>query len=215
MKGTVIFDGSTSAAFNIRSGIKQGCVLAPTLFGIFFAVMLKHAVGHATEGIYLRTRTDGKLFSLSRLRAKTKVQLKCLRNFLFADDAAVTAHSAKDLQQLMTRFSNACQDFGLTISLKKTQVMGQDVDSPPAISINDQELDVVHFVYLGSTISDTLSLGAELNKRIGKAATTMTRLTKKVWNNSKLTEHTKIQIYRACVVSTLLYGSEFFFFIFN
>ena len=70
-------------------------------------------------------------------------------------------------------------------------------------------LDVVHdFVYLGSTISDTLSLDAELNKRIGKAATIMTRLTKKIGNNSKLTEHTIIQIYRACAVSTLLYGSE-------
>ena len=36
----------------------------------------------------------------------------------------------------------------------------------------------------------------------------MARLTKKAWNNSTLTEHTKIQIYRACVVGTLLYGSE-------
>ena len=68
----------------------------------------------------------------------------------------------------MTRFSDACQDFGLTISLKKTQVMGQYVDSPPVITINDHELDVVHdFVYLGSTISDTLSLDVELNRRIG------------------------------------------------
>ena len=38
MKSTVVFDRSTSAAFNIRSGVKQGCVLVPTLFGIFFAV---------------------------------------------------------------------------------------------------------------------------------------------------------------------------------
>ena len=104
MKGTVVFDGSTSAAFNIRSGVKQGCVLAVTL---------KHTFGPAAEGIYLRTRTDGRLFNPSRLRAKTKVQLRCLRNFLFADDAAVTAHSAEDLQQLMTRFSDACRDFGL------------------------------------------------------------------------------------------------------
>ena len=172
--------------------MKQGCVLAPTLFGIFFAVMLKHAFAPAAEGIYLRTRTDGMLFNFFRLRAKTKVQLRCLRDFLFADDAAVTAHSAEDLQQLMTRFRDACQDFRLTISLTKTQVMGQDVDSPQAISINDHKLDVTHdFVYLGSTISDTLSLDAELNRRIGKAATTMTRLT---WTNSKLTEHTKVQI---------------------
>ena len=130
MKGTVVFDGSTSAAFNMRSGVKQVCVLAPTLFGIFFAVVLKHAFGPAAEGTYLRTRAEGKLFNLSRLRAKTKVQLRCLRDFLFAEDAAVTAHSAEDLQQLMTRFSDACQDFGLTISLKKTQVMGQDTTPP-------------------------------------------------------------------------------------
>ena len=110
--------------------VKQGCVLAPTLFGIFFAVMLKHAFGPAAEGIYLRTMTGGKLFNLSSLRAKNKVQLRCLCDFLSADDTAVTAHSAQHPQQLMTRFSDACQDFGFTISLKKTQVMGQDVDSP-------------------------------------------------------------------------------------
>ena len=209
MKGTVVFDGSTSDTFDIKSGVKQGCVLAPTLFGIFFAVMLKHAFGSATEGIYLRTRSDGKLFNLSRLRAKSKVQQICLRELLFADDAAVIAHSAEELQQLITRFSEASRDFGLTISLKKTKVMGQDVDLPPSISILEYELDVVHdFVYLCSTISDSLSLDSELNKRIGKAATTMSRLSKRVWTNSKLKEHVKIQVYSACILSTLLYGSE-------
>ena len=141
-----------------------------------------------------------------QLRTRTKVQLRCLRDFIFADDAAVTVHSAEDLQQLMTRFSDACQDYGLTISLKKTQVTRQDVDYPQAISINDHELDVVHhFVYQGSTISDTLSLDAELSRRIGKAASVMA---KKAGNNSKLTEHTKIQIYRVCIVSTLLYARQ-------
>ena len=48
MKRTIVYDGSTSEAFDIRNGVKQGCVLAPTLFGIFFAVVLKHAFGSAT-----------------------------------------------------------------------------------------------------------------------------------------------------------------------
>ena len=48
MKETVQYDGSTSESFNIRSGVKQGCVLAPTLFGIFFTVMLRHAFGTST-----------------------------------------------------------------------------------------------------------------------------------------------------------------------
>ena len=64
------------------------------------------------------------------------------------------------------------------------------------------------FVYLGSTISDTLSLDTDLNRRIGKASTTMSSLTKRVWKNRQITENPKIQVYRACVLSTLLYGSE-------
>ena len=73
MKGTGVFDGSTSDLFDIQSRVKQGCVLALTLFGIFFGVMLKHAFGTATEGVYLWTRSEGKLFNPSRLRVKTKV----------------------------------------------------------------------------------------------------------------------------------------------
>ena len=80
-----------------------------------------------------------------------------MQNFLFTDDAAVVAQSAEELQQLMNHFSKACQDCGLTISLKKTQVKGQGMDSPPSVIISTQELEVVHdFVYLGSTISDNL-----------------------------------------------------------
>ena len=87
--------------------------------------------------------------------------------------------------------------------------MGQGVDSPPSITISMEELEVVHdFVYLGSTISDTLSLDVELDKRIGKAATMFSRLTKRVRLNKKLTAYTKIQVCRACVLSTLLYCSE-------
>ena len=40
-KGTVQFNGSSSEPFEIRGGVKQGCVLAPTLFGIFFGMLLK------------------------------------------------------------------------------------------------------------------------------------------------------------------------------
>ncbi|KAG6930718.1 hypothetical protein G0U57_003012, partial [Chelydra serpentina] len=66
MKGTVLYDGSSSDAFDIHSGVKQGCVLAPTLFGIFFAALLKRAFGNSTEGVYLHTRSDGRLFNLAR-----------------------------------------------------------------------------------------------------------------------------------------------------
>ena len=49
------------------------------------------------------------------------------------------------------------------------------------------------FVYLGSTITNNLSIDSELNKRIGKAAMTLSRLTKRVWSNNKLSDHTKVK----------------------
>ena len=39
MNGVIQIDGSSSTPFDVKSGVKQGCVLAPTLFGIYFAVM--------------------------------------------------------------------------------------------------------------------------------------------------------------------------------
>ena len=109
----------------------------------------------------------------------------------------------------MDRFSRACKDLELTISLKKTNVQGQDTMELPAITIDNYEFDVVEqFTYLGSTITDKLSLDTEIDKRIGKVATTYARLTSRVWINPKLKVKTEVVVYNACVVSTLMYGSE-------
>ena len=50
----------------------------------------------------------------------------------------------------MDKFSHACKEFGLTISIKKTNVMAQGVDSSPKITIGSEELVVTDdFTYLG------------------------------------------------------------------
>ena len=63
-------------------------------------------------------------------------------------------------------------------------------------------------MYLGSTITDNLSLDPEIDKRIGKTATTLACLTSRVWTNPKLTVKMKMAVYNACILSTLLHGSE-------
>ena len=123
-KRTVQFNNSSSRPSDILSGVNKRCVLAPTLFGIFFILLLGQAFGTASEGICLRSRSDGRLFNLDRLRAKTKVPEALIRDILFADETAVTTHTQQKLQAPMYRFSQAFKDFGLTISLKKTNVLG-------------------------------------------------------------------------------------------
>ena len=57
-------NGSLSGSFPISNGVKQGCVLAPTLFSIFFSIMLREAKEDLLDGIYIRFRTDGSLFNI-------------------------------------------------------------------------------------------------------------------------------------------------------
>lgn len=53
-------------------------------------------------------------------------------------------------------------------------MLSQDVDTPFVITVVNHILDNVHqFIYFRSTISNNLSLDAEINKHIGKAATTL------------------------------------------
>ena len=110
MLGTVQYDGSSSDPFPIESGVKQGCVLAPTLFGIFFLV-LHYAFYESEDGIFLHTRSDGNLFNLTCLRAKTMVRSVHIRALLFADDATLAVHLKEAPRRLMTGFGAACSEF--------------------------------------------------------------------------------------------------------
>ena len=91
------FEGNTSDSFKVRSGVKQGCVLASTLFSICFAALLQHAFGGNEDGIYLRTRLGGSLFYLQRLKLKRLKTEVLIRELLFADDAVIVMHSEIEL----------------------------------------------------------------------------------------------------------------------
>ena len=114
---------SFSEPFSITNGVKQGCVLTPTLFSIMLAALLADAIKSTASGIFMRYRVDGSVFNLQRLRAKTNVFHTVIRDPLFANDCALMAHTVEDIQELTTCFARAAGRFGLTISLKKTEVM--------------------------------------------------------------------------------------------
>ena len=86
-------------------------------------MMLRQATKNLDEAVYIRYRLDGSLFNLRRLQAHTKTFEQLIRDFLFADDAALVAHSESALQCLTSSFAEAAQLFGLEVSLKKTEVL--------------------------------------------------------------------------------------------
>ena len=163
-QSTVCFDGATSDDFPVSSGVKQGCILAPTLFGIFFSMLLRYAFADCPEDVYVRMRSDGKLFNIARLRAKTKVYEVLIRGLLLADEAVLTSHSEQGLQHLVDKLFHTCKEFGLTVSLRKrltVDILAQGAESPPVITIDNMVLKVVDtFTYLGSTVSSSPSVDA-------------------------------------------------------
>uniref|UniRef100_A0A8C7WPE7 Reverse transcriptase domain-containing protein n=1 Tax=Oryzias sinensis TaxID=183150 RepID=A0A8C7WPE7_9TELE len=213
MMARVLDDGNTSAPFQVSNGVKQGCVLAPTLFNLMFSAMLTDAFRETPLGIPIRYRCDGRLFNLRRLKAVTRVKETVIRDLLFADDCALNAINEQDMQQEMDAFSSACDNFGLTINIKKTEVMYQPAPGKPYqepnITVKGQRLqDVENFTYLGSTLSRNTNIDAEVNNRIAKASSAFGRLRKSVWERRGILQNTKIKVYRAVVLTTLLYGCE-------
>ena len=113
MTASICCGDGCSDPFSVRHGVKQGCVLAPTLFTIFLAAVLK-SMREELGDLYIRTRSDGDLFNLRRLKAKNKTQELLIQELLFADHSALVTHSLQAMQDLLTAFAEASKRFGLT-----------------------------------------------------------------------------------------------------
>lgn len=135
------------------------------------------------------------MFNLAHLRGKTKARTVLIREILFADDADLPAHKEEELQQPRNLFVHACKEFGLTTSIKKTNVMGQDVPTSPAISIDNECLTSL-------TNSPTWvrhhqkSLAGQRNWQAHRQSCWRDgKLSNRVLDNNQLTLNTKLKLY--------------------
>lgn len=63
--------------------------------------------------------------------------------------------------------------------------MGQDVSVSPSINNDAVVLEITdHFIYLGVTITNNLSLDIEIEKGIAKEVAVMAKLSMRVWDNN-------------------------------
>ena len=160
--------------------------------------MLQHVIEDLDDkdGVYIRFRTDGSLYNLRRLQAHTKTKEKLIRELLFADDAALVAHTESAMHRITCCFTETAQLFGLEASLKKTEVVHQPAPQEEyhqySLSIELSELIAVYqFSYLGCVITSDAKIDKEVDNRPAKANSAYGRLYKRVWNNKNLKKDTK------------------------
>lgn len=213
MSAQVLCQNNTSEAFPVTHGLKQGCVLAPTLFSLYLAAMLCETSSVDNLGVDIRYRFDGGLFNLSRFRSKRLSKVTKITELQYADDNASPALTPEELQRSVNCFKRSYDRFGLTINKQKTKVFAQPAPGTILpklnITISDTTLEEVdHFSYLGSVLSKQGTSGQDVINRLCAAHAAFGRLSRRVFCNKHLTVHTKLMVYQAVVISTLLYGCE-------
>jgi hypothetical protein len=123
-------------------GVRQGCLLSPTLCNIFL------------ENIMAK--------SLVELESPLTISGRVINNLRFADDIDLLHGSPKDQTVDSQKVDKTSVRYGMEISLEKTMSMvsggGEQID----VYIRDCHLDqVAEFVYLGSTQTWYIPQGGE------------------------------------------------------
>ena len=133
------------------------------------------------------------------------MQTEALDEFLFADDTAKGTLTEEKMQNVVDQISGSCDSYDLTISIKKTEVVYQPAPGKPykepTITVKGQRLQLVDkFTNLGSTLSRLV--------HIDDPSAAFGRLRGSVWDRSQVRLDTKLKVYKAVVLPTLLYACE-------
>ena len=120
----VQMNGSIGEWFRTTVGVRQGCLLSPTLFNIF----LERIMSDALE------EHDGKVSIGSRN----------ITNLQFADDTDALAAEEQELEALVESLDKTCTRYKMEISAEKTKLMTNSANGiQREIKVKGQKLDTV------------------------------------------------------------------------
>ena len=189
MTGKVVHAGELSEPFEIKTGVRQGCLLSPFLF----LIAIDYIMREATRG-----RKNGIQWSLS----------KQLDDLDFADDIALLSHNHRQMQQKTDIIEDISRNIGLKINRGKSKILRVKSKGTEPITVRGEPLeDVNSFCYLGSIVNKEGGVDEDVRTRIQKARQAFVGL-KYVWASKQISERTKIRLFNSNVKAVLMYGSE-------
>ena len=108
--------GRVSSDFDVTTGVRQGDVLAPVLFNLFFDTVIAVAqLAHPSSGVRMLFNLDGPLVG-GRKKMRREV---IIRDLEYADDMALVSNSMDTLEEILRTLDASCLGMGLTISSER------------------------------------------------------------------------------------------------
>ena len=103
-KATVRSGHGTLDWFQIRKGVREGCILSSCLFN-FYAEYIMRNVG------------------LDETQAGIKIARRNINNLRYADDTTLMAESKEELKSLLMKVKEESEKVGLKLNIQNTKIM--------------------------------------------------------------------------------------------
>ena len=160
-------EGQHSEWFQVKTGVRQGCIISPLLFLIIIDYVMRTATADKPRGL---------VWGL----------FHHLEDSDFADDLALLAHTHSDIQEKTDRVASTAKNVGLKIHTAKTKVMKAKNKFRVSVTVEGEPLEEVKdFKYLGSYISSDSNIDKEVSTTIGLAAQAFKKLNN-IWKSTTL-----------------------------
>ena len=199
---------------HVQSGVRQGCVLAPSIFNVFMDFVVRKTLGSLPPDCEARWiwRSSSLGAEMSSEVVITDMSLPLL---MYADDLTLMSNSPDGLKEMLLTMDAMAIKYGLRINASKTKVMtvGKDLSNDgvhplEGICLSGGPVQVVsEFKYLGGILRSDGSMDAEISARQKKALHAFKQM-EGVWRNPHLAIDHKMLVYKTFIIPHFLYGAE-------
>ncbi|CAH8544655.1 unnamed protein product [Schistosoma intercalatum] len=158
LQSKVVHGGQLTDAFQVRTGVRQGCLLSPFLFLLVVDWIMKTSTSEGKHGIQWTAQNQ-------------------LDDLDFADDLALLSRTHEQMQMKTASVAAVSASVGLNIHNGKTKVLKFKAENSNPTTLDGETLeDVESFTCLGSIIDQQGGSDADVKARKGKARAALLQL---------------------------------------
>ena len=123
-EATVRTGHGTTDWFQVRKGVRQGCILSPCLFNFYAEYTMRNA-------------------GLEETQTGIKIAGRNINNLRYEDDTTLMAESEEELKSLLKKVKEESEKGGLKLYIQKTKIMASgpitswEIDEETAETVSD------------------------------------------------------------------------------